>query len=278
MPLPVGRLLCSRARTHELEASSSPASCSTSAARTWFVHRCELHQTRVQTLQLCLRHAVEIHTRWVVLAGPLQPAQEDLRCARVRGRLLAQPTLATGSGREVCARPTSSERRSPSVREVPLPVGRLLCSRARTRARGQLVVGEHLLNQRREDAGVHRCELHQTRVQMLQLCFRHAVEIHTRWVVLTGPLQPAQEDLRCARVCDRLLAQTTLDLRITRRLTATATVCAALRLNRAASRASSFVHRCGRALVWSACASAMALVSFSSAVSNRLRVTHRGHR
>jgi hypothetical protein len=47
-----------------------------------------------------------------------------------------------------------------------------------------------------------------------------ALMIHTRWVVLAGPLQPAQEDLRCARVCDRLLAQTALDLRITRRTTA----------------------------------------------------------
>jgi hypothetical protein len=29
----------------------------------------KLHQTRVQTLELCLRHGVQIHTRWVVLAG-----------------------------------------------------------------------------------------------------------------------------------------------------------------------------------------------------------------
>jgi hypothetical protein len=28
-----------------------------------FVHRCEPYQTRVQTLQLCLRERVEIHTR-----------------------------------------------------------------------------------------------------------------------------------------------------------------------------------------------------------------------
>jgi hypothetical protein len=55
-----------------------------------------------------------------------------------------------------------------------------------------------------------------------QLYLRHVVETRTRWVVLAGPLQPAQEDLRRARVCDRLLAQTTLDLRITRRLTGTA--------------------------------------------------------
>jgi hypothetical protein len=78
-----------------------------------------------------------------------------------------------------------------------------------------------MLNQRREHRFVHRCELYQARVQTLQLRLRHGVEVHTRWVVLAGPLQPAQEDLRCARVCDRLLAQPALDLRVTRRLAAT---------------------------------------------------------
>jgi hypothetical protein len=47
------------------------------------------------------------------------------------------------------------------------------------------------------------------------------------------------------------------------------------RLSRAALRASSCVHRCGRALFWSASASAMASASFSSAVSNRPLMSRR---
>jgi hypothetical protein len=91
-----------------------------------------------------------------------------------------------------------------------------------SRARGQLVAGQHLLNQRREDGLVHRRELHQACVQTLHLCRRHGVEIYTRWVVLAEPLQPTQEDLRCARVCDRLLAQPAFDLRVRRGLPCTA--------------------------------------------------------
>ena len=43
------------------------------------------------------------------------------------------------------------------------PVGRLLVHARGLRARGQLVAGEHLLNQRGENGFVHRCEPHQTR-------------------------------------------------------------------------------------------------------------------
>jgi hypothetical protein len=75
------------------------------------------------------------------------------------------------------------------------PVDRSSCSRARTMSSRPPVAGEHVLDERREDGVVHRRELYQARMQTLQLCLRERVEIHARWVVLAGPLQPAQQDL-----------------------------------------------------------------------------------
>jgi hypothetical protein len=56
------------------------------------------------------------------------------------------------------------------------PVGRLLVRARGLRARGELVAGRHLLNQRGEHGFIHRREPHQTSVQTLQLCFRERVE------------------------------------------------------------------------------------------------------
>ena len=72
------------------------------------------------------------------------------------------------------------------------------CSRARTlRARGELVVAEHMLDQRREDGVLHRRELHQSRVQPLELTSRHRVEVDAPNPLLgTRALQPTKKDLR----------------------------------------------------------------------------------
>jgi hypothetical protein len=78
--------------------------------------------------------------------------------------------------------------------------------------RAELVACEHVLNQRGENRLVQRRELHQTRVQTLQPCLRHGIEIHTRWVVLARPLQPTQQNLGGTRIGDHALAHTTLDL------------------------------------------------------------------
>jgi hypothetical protein len=84
-------------------------------------------------------------------------------------------------------------------------------------ARDGLFAGQHLLNQRSEDGLVHRCESDQTCVQTLKLCPRHGVEIHARsrlW--RTHPLQPPEQDLRCAGIRDGALSQATLDSRVSR--------------------------------------------------------------
>ncbi len=86
---------------------------------------------------------------------------------------------------------------------------------SRLRPRGGLVAGEHVLNQRRKDGVVHRCELQQAGVQPLELALGLGVEVDTPDALLgMRALQPTKEDLSGARVCDRLLAQTTLDLRV----------------------------------------------------------------
>jgi hypothetical protein len=90
--------------------------------------------------------------------------------------------------------------------------------RTRFSARAKLVASEHVLNQPGEHGFVHRREPYETRVQTLQLRFRHRVEIDTgRFYDRLRALQPAQEDLSCARVCDRPLPQATLDFGIGRR-------------------------------------------------------------
>ena len=89
-------------------------------------------------------------------------------------------------------------------------------------AQVQLVTGQDLLDQRCEDGFVHRREPHQACVQPLQLCLRHGVEIHARsGLGRAHPLQPPKENLRCTRIGDGALPQATLDLRVTRRITAT---------------------------------------------------------
>jgi hypothetical protein len=80
-----------------------------------------------------------------------------------------------------------------------------------------------MLNKGSEHGAVQRRQLQQTRVQTLQLRLRQRVEIHTPTLRLpASALQPTQNDLRRTRIGDRPLTQTTLDLRVTRRLTDTA--------------------------------------------------------
>ena len=84
-------------------------------------------------------------------------------------------------------------------------------------------MAQHVLNQRREDWIVHRREPYQTRVQPLKLALGHRVEIDaTNALVDTRALQPTKENLGSTRIGDHALAQTTLDLRVRRGLTATA--------------------------------------------------------
>jgi hypothetical protein len=82
---------------------------------------------------------------------------------------------------------------------------------------------EQAPNQRPELMVMQRCKLQQAGVQPLQLTLGHQVEVDTTNPLLrTRALQPTQENLGSTGIRDRALAQTTLDLRITRRLTATA--------------------------------------------------------
>ena len=56
----------------------------------WFVHRCELDQARVQTLQFAFRHRVEVDTPNTLLdARTLQPTKEDLSGTGIRDRARA---------------------------------------------------------------------------------------------------------------------------------------------------------------------------------------------
>jgi hypothetical protein len=116
-----------------------------------------------------------------------------------------------------------ANERDSTRRRIALSPRPSSCSRARTTSSRRPRRRQHLLNQRGEDEFVHRRELHQACVQTLQLRLRHGVEIHTRSDLgRTHPLQPTEKNLSCARVCDRLLAQTALDLGVTRRLPCTA--------------------------------------------------------
>jgi hypothetical protein len=66
-------------------------------------------------------------------------------------------------------------------------------------------------------------ESHQARIQVLQLCLRERVEMHTRSRLgRAHRLPPAQQNLRVACRGDRALAQATFDLCVTRRLAVTA--------------------------------------------------------
>jgi hypothetical protein len=59
-----------------------------------FVHRCEPHQTRVQTLEFPFRHRVEIHTRSRLRrAYRLSPTQQNLSVPRRVDSALTQTTL-----------------------------------------------------------------------------------------------------------------------------------------------------------------------------------------
>ncbi len=66
------------------------------------------------------------------------------------------------------------------------------------------------------------CKLQQAGVQPLELAFRQRVEVDaTNPLLRAGALQPTKKNLGSTRIRDRALAQTTLDLRITRRLPCT---------------------------------------------------------
>ena len=82
-------------------------------------------------------------------------------------------------------------------------------------ARGLVVhpIGEHARQHRVKVLFRQRRKLQKAGVQPLQFAFRHRVEVDAPNPLLhTGTLQPAQEDLRGARVCDCLLAQAPFDL------------------------------------------------------------------
>jgi 2-dehydropantoate 2-reductase len=73
------------------------------------------------------------------------------------------------------------------------------------------------LDQRREHRVVHRCELQQTRVQALQLAFRHRVEVDATNALLgTRAPQPTKENLGRTGIGNGALPQATLDLRVRR--------------------------------------------------------------
>jgi hypothetical protein len=92
-------------------------------------------------------------------------------------------------------------RRDSKLHRGQTPVAHPLVHARGLRARGQLVADEQLLNQRRENGVVHRCELHQTRVQTLKLCPRHGVEIHTRsGLGRADSLQPTKQNLGSAGI------------------------------------------------------------------------------
>jgi hypothetical protein len=84
------------------------------------------------------------------------------------------------------------------------------------------LIGEHARQQNVKVLLRQRCKLQQARVQPLQLAFRHRVEVDATNALLgTRALQPTKQDLSCARVCDRPLAQATLNLFVARGLTVT---------------------------------------------------------
>ena len=70
------------------------STCSTSAARTGSSIDASRTKPAVQTLQLCLRHGVEIHTRsGLGRADSLQPTKQNLGSTGIRDRALTQTTL-----------------------------------------------------------------------------------------------------------------------------------------------------------------------------------------
>jgi hypothetical protein len=70
------------------------------------VHRCEPHQTGIQTLQLRLRERIEIHTRGrLARAHRLPPAQQNFRVACRADRALAEATLDLRIRRRLTATP-----------------------------------------------------------------------------------------------------------------------------------------------------------------------------
>jgi hypothetical protein len=76
-----------------------------------------------------------------------------------------------------------------------------------------------VLNQRREDGLVQRCEPYQARVQPLELTLRHRVEVDATNALLgTRALQPTEKDLGRMGIRDGALPQTTFDFCVGRRL------------------------------------------------------------
>ena len=75
-------------------------------------------------------------------------------------------------------------------------------------ARAELVAGQHVLNQRGEQGFVHLREPYQTRVETLELTFRHRIEVDAANTLLgTGTLQPTNKDLSSTGIGDRALTQ-----------------------------------------------------------------------
>jgi hypothetical protein len=88
------------------------------------------------------------------------------------------------------------------------------------------------VNQDLQLVGGQRRDPHQTGIEGLQLRLRKRVEIDaTNTLLRPRLLQPTEENLGSTRIRDRALAQPTFNLRITRRLTATAG-CAVPRISR----------------------------------------------
>jgi hypothetical protein len=124
--------------------------------------------------------------------------------------------------RSISAPPTIARPGVPFARGYP---ARRACLQARELllARRELLTLEQAPNQCSKLLVRQRRKPQQARVQSLQLAFRHRVEVDTTNTLLgTRALQPTQEDLRGTRVCDRLLTQATLDLRVGRWLPSTA--------------------------------------------------------
>ena len=85
------------------------------------------------------------------------------------------------------------------------------------------LIGEHTRQQNVKVLVRQGRKPQQARVQRLQLALRHRVEVDTRNMLLgTRALQPTEKNLGGARIRDRPLAQATLDLGVTRGLTARA--------------------------------------------------------
>jgi hypothetical protein len=100
------------------------------------LHRSELQQTRVQTLQLRLRERIEIHTRGGLgRSRPLQPPQQDLGRTRIGHRPLPQTTLDLGvtkgqTATAACAGRVPGDSGTPGARRGTRPPGLRLSSRA----------------------------------------------------------------------------------------------------------------------------------------------------